>query len=643
METPLKLRPLLALLALLAASAAALAAPTLRAQEQSPVTVEVRAGYDGEGRYRIGHWFPASVVVANDGPDVRAVIAWSFPGDAQPSFQYELDLPRGARKAVSLPVVTSGDSRSARVTLLVDGAELARLPVRLAPMGAEEVAIGVLSGEQGLLNSLVAATIAPNSSTTVTGLDPALLPDDAALLAGLDTIIIHDLATADLSEAQRAALALWTRLGGQLVVGGGPRAEQTAPGLAELLPVEVGALRRDVSTASLDALAGRDDLAESLPTTTANAVSPRPGAVALDRDGLLTAWGLGAGQVIFAAFDLAALRTWGGEAAMWANVLTAEPRMAMGASFRWRSENLLRDALELPALRLPSTGILLLLMAVYIVVVGPVNFLVLRRMKRIELAWVTTPLLVAGFTAAAYGASFVLRGTSAQATELTIVQSFEGSPGGQATAFQAIFSPLRRAYRVDFGPAALLTPGTFESFQLQSEPVTADGATTGVRELLIDVSALRTLMIEEPATRLPEVTSALTIDAATGVRGELRLAGALALRDAMVVFGDSAQELGDLRPGGTATVDLRANAANFPDQVSPTPGGIINREQVLNSLFSYDRFTRGGPTFQGDKGLPELDGAYLLGWVAEPVVGVQIDGQATRLQGETLYIIRLGE
>ncbi len=636
----MNLRPLLALLALLCAGLSA--APT-RAQEQPPVTVEVRAGYDGEGRFRVGHWFPTTIVVANDGPDTRGLIAWSFAGEGQPSFQYELDLPRGARKAIALPVVSGTDSRSARVAVLANGAELARAPVRLAPINPEEVAIGVISADPSLLNSLGAATVAPNTLTTVIRLDPAMLPDDAAVLAGLDTIIVHDLATADLSEGQRAALALWVQLGGQLIVGGGPRAEQTTPGLAALLPVEVGALRPDVATDGLGVLASRDDLAATLPATTANAVTPRPGARSLDGDGLLTVWERGAGQVVFAAFDLAALRAWDGEADLWVQVLQLTPRMDIGASFRWRSENLLRDALELPALRLPSPGLMLLLMAIYIGVVGPLNFLLLRRLRRVELAWVTTPLLVVGFTAVAYGASFALRGTSAQLTELAIIQSFEGSAGGQTTVFNAVFSPQRRSYRLDFDPAALVTPGTFESFQLQNETVTSDGATTGVRELLIDVSALRTLLVETPANQPPEVSSALQVDPAAGVQGEVRLAGDVTLRDAMVVYGASAQELGDLSPGDAATVDLRANAQNFPDQVTPGASGVINRGQVLNNLFGYDRFTRGGPTFQGEKGIPELDGVYLLGWAPTTTGSTQIDGEVGRGQGETLYIIRLGQ
>jgi hypothetical protein len=344
--------------------------------------------------------------------------------------------------------------------------------------------------------------------------------------------------------------------------------------------------------------------------------------------------------VIFASFDLAALRTWAGEAALWTRVLPIEPRMAIGHSLRSRNENLLRDSLNLPALRLPSTAQLLLMMSVYIVVIGPVNFLVLRRLRRVELAWVTTPLLVVGFTAAAYGASFVLRGVNPQITQLAIVQGFEGQPQGQVTTLLGVFSPQRHAYRLDFAPEALVTPGTFESFQFQKISVTSDSTTTSVRDLLIDVSALRTLLVEAPTSAVPAVQSTLRMGGGN-VRGQIRLVGSLPLHNAMIIVGASAQQLGDLQPGEQAAVALGANQQNFPEQLSLSEGGVINRSKVLNSLFSYDRFALTGPAFQGLKGLPELDGVYLLGWGDSASIETRIDGDPGRQQGETLYMIRL--
>jgi hypothetical protein len=473
----------------------------------------------------------------------------------------------------------------------------------------------------------------------VVQLEPALLPDDATLLSGLNVIFVHDLATGALSAAQLAALELWSYMGGRLVVGGGLPAEQTVPGLAELLPVEVGELRANVALASLELLTRQSELADSLGTTTANVVTLRPGARSLDQGRLLTVVERGAGQVFFAAFDLAALRTWAGEAALWAQVLKIEPRMLLGHSFRWQSDNLLRDALNLPSLRLPSTGLLLLMMAFYIVVVGPLNFLALRRMGRLELAWLTTPLLVLIFLSAAYGASFVVRGTQPQLTQLTLVQGFEGLTQGQRTAFVGIFSPQRRSFQLDFAPETLVSPGSFEGWQFRQVSITQAEDRTGVADLLVDVAALRTLLVEQPANEVPVVQSSLERQGEQ-LSGEVRLDATLTLRDAMLVSGAHMQLLGDLRPNSATSIDLRLGQFNFPNQLNLSNDGPIYRDRVLSSIFGYDRFAVGGPQFGGSQGMPD-NGVYLLGWGERPVVEAQIDGLATDQQGETLYIIRL--
>lgn len=626
--------PLL-LLALLALALALGAAPA-RAQ-QEPVSLEVRAGYDGAGLFPVGHWFPIAVVAANDGPDLDGAIELRLPGEGAAVFRQAVELPRGARKQVTLPVTIGESVRGAELLFVADGAEVARRTVRLSPLSAEQLALGVLSSDPGALGGLALIAPANGATTVVARLDPALLPADPMLLAGLDAIFLHDLPTAELSEGQRAALAGYARLGGTLVVGGGPNAERTVPGLAELLPVDVGALSAGAPAASLTELSG--NVEEPPPASlTANAVALRPGARALDTGQLVTQRDLGAGQVIFAAFDLAVLRTWEGEPALWGQLVRQEPRALLGYSYRWRSENLLRDALQLPALRLPSTFTILGLILLYIVVVGPLNFLVLRRLRRVELAWVTTPALVAIFLALSYGSSVLLRGTSAQISQLAVVQGFEGQPSGQATAFIGVFSPQRRSYELRFGPDTLVTPGTFEGFRFTSVAVSSDEAGAAVPDLLVDVSALRTLVAEQPAAEVPAVASSLQADGA-GVRGELRNQSGLALSDAVVVRGDSASYIGELAAGAAAQVSLAGNN-NFPEQLTFASGGLFNHDRVLYSLFGYDRFAIGDPTFQGSKGLPETDGVYLLAWADRPALPVTIDGADTQ-QGQTLYIIRL--
>jgi hypothetical protein len=616
-------------------------AGVVRAAQQSPVTLDVRAGYDGNGQYHVTHWFPVQVTVANDGGDLRGTIEWRFPGDSDPAFRYDVDLPRGSRKQVMLPVVTNTSAHLAELRLLVNGQLLISRNVRLDPIDTNEIAVGVVSSDQTLLNSLSSAQLANSFTTVLSRLSPDLLPDDAMLLEGLDVIVVHDIATATLSASQRSALDRWVRLGGTLLVSGGPDAGRVAGGLADLLPVELGSdMRANVPVDSIERIAGHSGLGDLLQGITANQIRLRPDARAIDQSNLITKHDVGAGRVIFAAFDIAALRAWPGEPQLWSPILAIENRMQLGTSFRGRSENLVRDTLQLAALSLPSPAILLLLIVIYIVVIGPANFLVLRRMRRVDLAWVTTPILVAIFLVLAYGASFVLRGTRPQVSQLALVQGFEGVPGGQATVFVSVFSPQRRTYTLGFAPDALVSPGTFESFQFSTVPVSLSDSAVTVPDLLIDVSSLRTLLVEQPVVDVPAVQSQIVRDTSQ-FSGTVQNTSGETLHNALIVVGDAVQILGDVGPGVNVEVKLPLNLQAFPGQVDTPSSGLFNQQQVLSSLFSYDRFTFGGPTFQGHQGLPERDAAYLLAWRDQPAIDVAVDGDGHLQQGMTLYLIRL--
>ncbi|NTW97497.1 MAG: hypothetical protein HGB28_02995, partial [Oscillochloris sp.] len=414
---------LLALLALLVLAPAGAA----RAGQQSPVTLDVRAGYDGHGQYNVGHWFPVGMVVANAGGDLRGTIEWVFPGDSAPAFRYAIDLPRGARKQVTIPVITTRGYAVAELSLVVDGKQVLSQAVRLTPIDTDGIIVGVLSSDQTLLSSLSTTQLVSGYTTVMSRMSADLLPDDAMLLEGLDVIVIHDVATATLSDRQRAALADWVRLGGTLLVSGGPDAQRVAEGLDAIMPAQIAAgLRTEVSAQPLERLAGRGGAADLAQGLTANQITLRPGARSLDGENLIVVGDVGAGRVIFAAFDLTLLRAWRAEPNLWKPILSIEDRMQIGHSFRERNENLVAGTIQLAALNLPSPAILLLLIVTYILVVGPVNFLVLRRLRRVDLAWVTTPALVAIFLLGAYGVSFVLRGTRPQVSQLALVQSFEG-------------------------------------------------------------------------------------------------------------------------------------------------------------------------------------------------------------------------
>lgn len=609
------------------------------AHAQAAITMRARVGYDGA--YRLAEWFPVVVDIANDGPDVRATLEWRLPGRLDEQvFQRLVDLPRGSRKRVSLNVYTPGFVRNGQLRLLDGSTELLTQDVKLDAIDESVFLIGVASSDPALLNSLSSVQIGNFTSAHISHLAPADIPDSVASMRGLDAIFLHNIDTAALLPSQREALALWTSLGGQLVVSGGPGGQATAAGLGDLLPVRtVGDLAQG-SLAPLAALA--ENAGATLPaSTTLSRAEPQPGAEQLPPgSGLLFRQPYGAGFATFTSFDIAALRAWEGEGALWSNVLRQLAPATPGTGAHLSQFSLLdRGVLKLPSLSLPSPWALLLFILAYVLVLGPLNYIVLRRMGRLELAWITVPVVVLVFTAGLYVVGTLLRGGNAQYNQLAIVESSEGQARGHATSFIGFFSPRRENYTLAFPATTQVSSGPNQQFlNAQFEPVVVDEAGAPSVQLLADISSVTTFVAESLVDLPVQVQSSLTAGA-NGLSGELRNTGQVALDDAVIVRGDTFARLGTLAPGAAAQIANGSLEPNFPNGLGLSQSGVFDRQSMINLLFDRDMLQFGNPNTPASG--PDTNSVYLLGWVSQPVLPANVDGQASEQNSLTLYVVRL--
>jgi hypothetical protein len=608
------------------------------AQDVPAITVEVQAGYDGA--YRLGEWFPVVVTIANDGPDVRGVLEWRFAGRPdEPAFQRPIDLPRGSRKRVTLDVYANDLVRSGQLRLLDGALVLDEQTTPLEAVDQGRFLILVVSSDAALLNSLNSIALPAVSGATVRHLDVAALPESAASLRGVNALFLHDVDTAPLSQAQRDALARWVQVGGQLVVSGGGGGQRTVAGLADLLPADVTG---EVSQGDLGALG---TLAEAAPPPVTGAAlsvaRPRATAESLPPEAaLLFRWPRGAGAVTFTTFDLAGLRGWDGEPRLWGRLLAPLEMLAPGFDARQRRLNLLQSSLRLPSLGLPSAVTLFCFLIGYIFVIGPLNYLMLRRLRRLEWAWMTVPAAVLLFATGLYIIGFGGRGGQSQISQIAVVQGSEGDARGFVTSFVGLFSPRRASYTLGFPPETLISEvRTFNDLIGDTAIVRQGDAGAEVPDVLVDVGSVRTFMAEGAAVVPLSVQSDLSGDQQQ-ITGEIRNAGSQPLEDVLVVRGSAFQSLGTIAPGASRQVSLGLNR-NFPWGVNMSRSGLFERQQILSALFE------GGPARFGNPNAPSqpIDerGVYLLAWSSEPSVLVHLDGNEASQDGLTLYIIRLND
>jgi hypothetical protein len=466
--------------------AAALVAGPARADDQG-LSLQLAIGWDGGAV--AGSWIPYQVTIRNDsstrdfngsvvirprGPLTGGGTAGSGYGTvyAQP-----MAVPHTSQKTLTiygayLDVSAGG---SGYIAELEDrsGTLITRSP--LAGLTSGRLAVGLLSDSLQAGAQIKDAPLT-SPSTGVVRFTPQTLPGGGALLSGLGAIVIDNFDSSALSQVQGQALEQYVGLGGQLVLVGGAGWRRTLTQLpAPLVPLQPQGTAAAAVDPVLDLRAEHSTLVA--PAIVGN-LAPGARVVLADAAGvpLLAELDYGAGRVVEVTFDPAddPVASHSEEVrASWAAVLDRLTAPASGngrlpttgvilapaggqtGASRGAVDDVLSALLnDTPANSLPPLRILGSLLVVYILVSGPLNYVVLRGRRKRELMWVTVPLIAVVFTAGSYGAGMLVHGRDYYVNEIQVLRA---SPGGavDVARYDAVFSPSRGDLAVQLPAGAL--------------------------------------------------------------------------------------------------------------------------------------------------------------------------------------------
>lgn len=490
---------------------------------------------------------------------------------------------------------------------------------------------------------------------------PADLPDRAVGYSGVDAFLLRGDAPLDaLSEAQADALKDWVAGGGHLVVvcPGADPGPYAAPFFQGLLPATIRATGKGTLTLTPKPLPGVRTLAPALVT------GP-----------------YGAGWVSVTTHDLAAAPL---PPAFWAAALTT-PRTLLGAAtahdaalaqsyygYNNGGDSALLSSAVLrgPSLDAPGTWVIGLFLLGYLVVLVPVNYLILKRLDRRELAWATIPALVIVFAVGTFGVGYAAKGGSVFVNRAAIVETAAGQSEAGVRGALGLFSPRRTSYDLTLtgtGLVAALPPALPNRFggggDAQASGQTRLVQTPGGAALLdasVNMWAMRAFDFQS-TTDLGG-----TIDvSASGNMLTVTNHTPHALTGCQVIRGGTAYPAGTLAPGGTAQVSLFSQSYVNPQQpglplpqMSPDMTGsdqsVTPRMQA--ALSDYAR-TLGQPDngnayYYNNQGIsqprapfaPAPNEALLVGWSDDPALAgpaPRVDGKAVTVHSTTLVVIHL--
>jgi len=659
-----------------------------------------------DGAYKYGDWLPVEITLENFGAattvQVETTISNVYNNVTYPViFRRTVSLGERSNKKFHFyiqPFVSNSNvsrfvSSDQAIMLKTDdgGRKLAEQNIRLLPVSPKDYLVATLNSDPNLLtglNSLKVGKLSSRVSTTVIG--PADFPDRAEGWRSFNALVLSEVSTSSLSQDQITALRDWVGDGGQLILMGGNGWGKVSNGFDKsFLPVDVYDYQKIDNLD--DVLSGESvkypltqpvtiAVGEVLQGGRAVAVTTIQGARRGPTDiPLIAERRIGQGRVVSLAMDIASslLADWSGSVKVWQDIFSfnsgvyyqvydeANPHLKNNAEF-------FPFVANVPDVPLPDITPFLGLFAVYLVVISPLNYIVLKRLKRPQLAWVTIPVIGAVFLVSSVWLARTQPPGSVLVNQLSVVQVSPGQDMAQTRSYVAVFSPQDKQYNIspkvnDNTTAPLILPlnRSYSSSAIQSENerTVVSGDQPRVESFKIGQWSAQGLSLEgqlpSKPFQLQSNLNTVLVDNEPRIRGTVTNSTGQPVRGIMLALGDQVQKIKDLEVGETVKVDFSLpsrttlvmaycnlgygtyntyNAASIGEKLQSVLQTDRNNDKVyqnrgnfLRKIFEIGRYSLS----DSQRGLD------LIGWLDNNPLPVTVDGVTTLQRSQQLLLARL--
>lgn len=629
----------------------------------------------------------------------------------------DIQLPTGAHQLHEIAGFINSNHKDTEIVLIANGAEVVKTTVRvdLVSWSNEELQMGVVDTEQTALNNISSIEIkrppnrplfkagakpGPDGSTAdpqagqqtsvAQNTNPPVPPQVRSVFGGnrqgpkvqpvvisseelpldyvsydpLDALVIGDAPLGQLSDQQARALKNWLATGGFLLVtGGADFAGMRASGLDSILPVDTNGAVTSASIPELSTTYGEFESGEPALIMLATA---RPGARVLlgsANRAIIAESNYGSGTVRFVAINpkLNPYRGWGAAKDMW-NDLLLPAAEAMPGQRTWLSRNGrgrggssgIQDFLyNLAEIKPPSVKYFIFFLLAYVLVVGPLNYLILRWTKKLDWAWVTIPAVVILFTLTSIVVAQIRRGGNSIATDVSLVEVHQRDGLARAINWMMIMPSYKGTQQIaidghdtfatdmndGFGSRAT----TSGSIEIERDP---NGFALSVPMNTWSSGMFKLRSIDEISSMLVSASDGGGTSVAVKNLGNMPITGAVYISAAGI------SDPFDLAAGEEKQVALDSPQSLTMSFSSWYSGKLAQseREQELFEDLSYtlDREIGGQDVFREgffatsdlSKTLGKLERPLIVGFVEENPIRLNFGGPINR-RSKSLYVIHL--
>ena len=617
-------------------------ADTFAGSADANLQIEVTLGFNG--RFKQGTWIPVHVEITNDSaaefqgqlvlesPDGKGIVVRFVDRHLQITVPPTTTVTRTAYiKIGRLPwsvVVSIADTQEQVVFKKtfgrLDDGQLSTADFLILQIG-NRLPLSASRLQTELTDRPDLVEVAIQSQTS----DYHKLPDRWYGYAAVDLLIITTSAAdllEQLSSQQQKAIRQWIYQGGRMLLFAGQRGPELSGDnevWGSLIPGKIDRVITNWNTSGLEKYGNADErlMLDRQLGSSLSLITPSDGVVVL-RDtqnaqaehALIVHSARGLGSVTFVAFDPAQepFASWGATPAILNRLVIDSHFAERGNEQRLQSSNAgfddvsgqLRSSLDrfdgvTPTRFMWVAGLL----GMFILTIGPLDYYVLRRFKRLHWTWVTFPVAILLFSLMTISMVSALRTSPAAMNQIEIIDIDSLTRTVRGSNYASVYSPVTAAY--SFGMSEFNDVIPCENYQVlaswQGFPGTGLGGlgrtsfqvlidhqyevdlkNGQIRSIPVQHSGTRSLVARWSAESSLVVKSELVTEAASGaLRGTLQNPFDFDLHEALILFDGRVYPIGQV---------FKANAVVDIYDLSADSQGIDNyftRNQSGSRRHSY--------------------------------------------------------
>jgi hypothetical protein len=437
-------------------------------KDETKIDMKVEVGYDGY--YRLGNDAPFFIEIDNKLKDINGELQIEMPDDNDNVILYvtPVNLPNNSTKKFVINVPMGKYLSKMQINIAEGNNKIFTKAVKITPgLSMETLGIGILSDDYESIKYINKIPIGNYTqfTTKTVKLTESMLTENADILKNFNVLVINNFDTSKLTEGAYKAIKRWVADGGLLLLGTGPSYSKTlgifkddfiSGQIGEVTSVATkllynvaqssGALSMQLNALSMEFKNSETILAEG----------STPLVVRLNK---------GKGAVAIAAFDfgLEPLSGWVGRAAFSEKLMQKLLPNYNNPNFTkdiyimnnmYAIDNSLRSIPELPR---TDTGELVIVLLIYIIMVAPVSYLILKKLDKREWMWVTVPVVSVIFAFIVYRVGFETRMNEPIVNVINMVE-FETNGSAVSMSYAGVFTPNKTDLKIETTENTTLKP-----------------------------------------------------------------------------------------------------------------------------------------------------------------------------------------